>query len=330
MTKDLRSYRFRKEREANWFDLERLVEAFEKGRSSDLSFEELNRLPHLYRATLSGLSVARSISLDKGLINYLESLSARAYIAVYGNRLTFPRALSRLTRRQIPQAVRSSLMPIILATIFMFAGAIAGYFIVFAEPDLYFAIMPDHLSGGRTPYADPAILRETIYSEDGQPTSSMVAFASSLFTHNAMIGIFSFALGFAAIAPTALLLFYNGLILGAMVRVFAMHGLGYDFIAWLSIHGTTEIFALIICGAGGVILGNAIIFPGRYNRIDNLAIAGKRAGLLIIAAVVMLFCAGLIEGIARQTVQSAELRLLIGFLFLGLWSFYFAAVGRKW
>ena len=48
--------------------------------------EELLAIPVLYRATLSSLSVARATSLDHSLIDYLESLSTRAYFFVYGAR----------------------------------------------------------------------------------------------------------------------------------------------------------------------------------------------------------------------------------------------------
>lgn len=329
MNQDLRSYQFRKEREASWRELEALVEKLERRRTSRFSFEELNRLPHLYRATLSGLSVARAISLDKGIVRYLESLSARAYMALYGSRQTFSQAISRLLGHQVPDAVRRSTSVILLATLFMVLGAVAGYWLVLSDPEQYFAIVPEGLAQGRTPYTDAETLRATIYNDGSGDASSLTAFASALFAHNAIVGIFAFALGFAATAPTILLMFYNGLLLGAMFRVFAMHGLGPDFFAWLSIHGTTELFAIILCGAGGIIIGNAIIFPGRHTRFENLAIAGKRAGLLIVAAIIMLFAAGLIEGIGRQTVQIAELRLLIGFGALALWLTYFMRVGRE-
>lgn len=330
MTDDLRSYQFRREREKTWRELDRLIREVERGRVRRLSFQDLYRLPHLYRSTLSGLSVARAISLDKGLVRYLESLSARAYMAVYGNRLSFSEAVKQLVVRQIPDAVRQSLFPILLSAAFLFLGVLAGYFLVLLDPDKYFAIVPHYLAGDRTPYSDPAILRASLHSDANYEASGLTAFASSLFAHNAMIGIFAFALGFAATAPTALLMFYNGLSIGAMFRVFDMHRLGFDFFSWLSIHGTTELFAIILCGAGGIILGNAIIFPGRYTRTENLAVEGRRAGLLVITAIIMLFVAALIEGIARQTVQASGLRLLIGTLFLALWIAYFTGVRRRW
>ena len=67
----MRSVEFRREREATWNELEGLITAADKRGLRSLSAEERARLPHLYRATLSSLSVARSISLDQALTTYL-------------------------------------------------------------------------------------------------------------------------------------------------------------------------------------------------------------------------------------------------------------------
>ncbi len=79
----IKSYRFRQEREADWLRLESLLGRVEKGSIASLTDEELLAIPVLYRAALSSLSVARAISLDHNLLDYLESLSARAYFLVY-------------------------------------------------------------------------------------------------------------------------------------------------------------------------------------------------------------------------------------------------------
>ncbi|HLI66186.1 MAG TPA: stage II sporulation protein M, partial [Caulobacteraceae bacterium] len=82
----LKSVRFRAEREGDWARLERLLAKAEGGSARALSDEELLAMPVLYRATLSSLSVARATSLDRALIDYLESLCTRAYFFVYGAR----------------------------------------------------------------------------------------------------------------------------------------------------------------------------------------------------------------------------------------------------
>src|SRR5690348_6121140 len=82
----LKSRRFRAEREWDWRRLEFLLRKAETRGAQGLTDEELLAVPVLYRGTLSALSVARSTSLDAGLIEYLESLCTRSYFFVYGTR----------------------------------------------------------------------------------------------------------------------------------------------------------------------------------------------------------------------------------------------------
>ena len=45
------------------------------------------------------------------------------------------------------------------------------------------------------------------------------------------------------------------LLLGAMLAVYATHGLGVSFGGWLAVHGVTELFAITLAGAGGFRIG---------------------------------------------------------------------------
>src|SRR3546814_11533140 len=88
------------------------------------------------------------------------------------------------------------------------------------------------------PAASAASLSATLY--DGGGDGPLATLAPALFTHNSQVALFAFALGFAFAVPTALLLVYNGLMLGAFFAVFVPKGLGGEFGGWLLIHGTTE------------------------------------------------------------------------------------------
>ena len=66
--------------------LKALVAKAERRGVGSLAVDELQRLPMLYRAALSSLSVARTIALDRNLLLYLENLSLRAFLMVYGPR----------------------------------------------------------------------------------------------------------------------------------------------------------------------------------------------------------------------------------------------------
>ena len=65
---DLKSYRFRAEREDDWRALEGLLERIQNSGVNVLKPDELVALPQLYRTAVSSLSTARAVSLDRNLI----------------------------------------------------------------------------------------------------------------------------------------------------------------------------------------------------------------------------------------------------------------------
>jgi|JI10StandDraft_1071094.scaffolds.fasta_scaffold86449_3 uncharacterized membrane protein SpoIIM required for sporulation len=322
----LKSAQFRREREASWRALERMLAQAESSGLRSLSGENLLRLPSLYRATLSALSVARSISLDRNLVTYLETLAARAYFHVYGPRAGLPSVMATFLSRTLPAAIRQMKWPILLSAAILFLGAGSGYAVTLANVDWFYTFVDTDLASGRTPAATTEYLRTTLF--DPPPATDRLAyFASALFTHNAKITLLSFALGIAFGIPTLLLLFSNGLMMGAFVALFASRGLGVEMLGWLWIHGTTEIFAIILGGGAGLAIGEAALFPGEKSRIDNLAERGKIAGVIALGAVLMLFVAGGLEGIGRQVINDTPLRFGIGSVMLLGWLAYFSLAG---
>src|SRR3546814_16255200 len=80
-------------------------------------------------------------------------------------------------------------------------------------------------------------------------------------------------------------------------------GLGGEFGGWLLIHGTTELFAIVLAGAAGFRIGMAVAFPGRLSRIDSAVAAGRGAGLAMAGVILMLLCAGLLDGTGRAATR---------------------------
>ena len=101
-----------------------------------------------------------------------------------------------------------------------------------------------------------------------------------------------FAVGFVAGVPVIYLLFFNGLELGAMAALYQTRGMGAEFWAWVLPHGVTELSAVCLCGAAGMALGAALVFPGRHTRLRNLALQGREVALLALGAVAMFLMAG--------------------------------------
>lgn len=323
---DLKSVQFRQEREPLWQELERLMAVVERRGPDGLSFDESLAFATLYRRTLSSLSVAREISLDSGVQSYLEALSARAYSLMYTRPNRPGLAMIDFFVRGLPVAV-CAMWPSLLVAVATFAlGAIFGFVLYHEDLGWLTAIMGTDSFGGRGPENTFAELRETIYDPGGvaQRTQGWAAFSISLMINNVGVALLAFALGVAGAVPTLGLLFYNGLVIGLFYSVFHDKGLGLDIIAWLSIHGVTEISAIFLGGAAGIHVGRGVLFPGRKSRSARLRENGRRAGEVAMGAVLMLILAGLIEGYFRQAVDVLSWRLFIGW---GLGALIFAYFG---
>jgi len=312
---------FRAEREGDWLAFEALLDRVEKRSPKALTDEELLDLPILYRSTLSSLSVARATSLDASLVAYLEALALRGYLYVYGVRESLGKRIGRFFLVDWPAAVRNLWRETLINLALLAIGAIAGYRLVAAEPSWFNAIIPAELAAGRGPEASAAALRAVIYGDGGN--NFLSGFATLLFTHNAQVSLLAFALGFAFCVPTVLLVLMNGCLLGAMLQVYVAKGLGVGMGGWLAIHGTTELFAIVLAGAAGMRIGTAVAFPGDRDRLTAAARAGRTAATAMVGVVIMLLAAGLLEGFGRQLIQLDAARYAIGGAMLALWLLYF-------
>ncbi|MEL6582251.1 MAG: stage II sporulation protein M [Pseudomonadota bacterium] len=322
----LRSARFRQEREAGWKALSKLVERVEQSGPRSLSFDEARELATLYRQTSSALAVARDISLDAGLLRYLEALTARAYLAVYAPQGSLAGLVSRFFRQTAPRALRRSVWYILLGVLALALGALLGATLYFEDQAWYGTFVPSGLAGPRHLGASTETLLDVIY---GDQTDGLGGFATYLFAHNTRIAVMVFGLGAFLAAPAFMLTFYNGLIFGAFVALHMERGLGLDIFAWLSVHGVTELAAICIASGAGMMMGLAPLFPGERRRVDALFEASKDAVALALVAAVMLMVAALLEGFARQLVQSIELRLAIGWGVGALWLLWALLGGRR-
>ena len=315
------SAHFRSEREGDWQRLETILRRAERSPRS-LGDDDLLALPLLYRSTLSSLSIARATVLDRALIDYLEALSLRAYLIVYGPGEGFGRRVARFFLVDWPAAVRALWRETLVALAVLMLATAAGYALVAAEPGWFTAIVGNDLAGGRGPQASEATLRRVLYTPADE-AEGLRFFATYLFTHNAQVSLACFALGFAFAVPTLMLLFANGAVLGAMLQIYVAKGLGLNLVAWLSIHGTTELLAIVLASAAGLHIGTRVAFPGVRTHMAAAAAAGRTAAIVMIGVIAMLAVAGLLEGIGRQVINDDAARLSIGGIMLLGWLVYF-------
>jgi uncharacterized membrane protein SpoIIM required for sporulation len=127
------------------------------------------------------------------------------------------------------------------------------------------------------------------------------SFSASLMTHNTKVSIFTLALGMTWGVGTIILLFYNGVILGAVAVDYVAAGHAKFLMGWLLPHGAVEIPAILIAGQGGLVLALALIGWGKRIPLKTrLREISSDVVTLIFGVALLLVWAGFVEAFLSQ------------------------------
>ena len=175
--------------------------------------------------------------------------------------------------RDLPGALARSLRLQLLATLLLAAGALIGARLAFEDPANLSAVVPGAMYGEsaltRLWHSEEA--RRDFLERRDEELFTDTLFAGYLFTNNTRVGLLSLATGILLAIPTFLLLLYNGLTLGGFCAIFLRGSEWLLFLAWIIPHAIPELLAIVLCSAGGLGLGLAVIAPGRAGRAAAVA-----------------------------------------------------------
>jgi uncharacterized membrane protein SpoIIM required for sporulation len=286
-------------RRNRWAEFEAMVQRGRRGRLRDVPSQELERFGALYREAASDLAIARRDFPDDDIATYLNDLCARAHPMLYRSPPLRPRDLVQWLVVGIPQAFRARRSYVLLSLGLLLAGVVAGWLAVDLRPDLRASLVPqsgfDQLARGQVSSLPSAPLLGTV-----------------IITNNIKVAAICFLGGALAGLPTVLILAANGWMLGTIAA--AVHEGGYDLAFWSLIlpHGVLELSIIVIAGATGLYVGDAILRPGLLRRgeafsraaLGSLGLAAGTASLLIIS--------GGLEAYVSPSALPAWAKLLIG------------------
>ncbi len=142
--------------------------------------------------------------------------------------------------------------------------------------------------------------------------------------NNIRVSFIAYVFGAFFSIGVVLLLMNNGLMLGSFEYYFFSKGLGFKSITVIFLHGTLEIWAIVIAGAAGLILGNSMLFPGTYSRGVSILKGGKDGLKIVIGLVPVFLVAAFIEGFVTRYANMplwVSLSILCGSLAFIIWYF---------
>jgi uncharacterized membrane protein SpoIIM required for sporulation len=273
---------------------------------------------------VNDLGYARTFYPQSKVTQYLNGLASKTYLGIYKNKREERSRLLTFWTNELPLVVfrhRSNLLySFLIFTVFALMAAVSAAqdqtFVRGILGDAYVEMTESNISKG-----DPF----GVYKSE-EPLTMFLTIA----LNNIKVAFMVFLGGLFATAGTIWLLFNNGMMLGSFQAFFFLKNLGWQSVLVVWIHGTLEISAIIVAGGAGFILGNSMLFPKTYRRIDSLK-KGARDGMkLMIGLVPVFIAAAFLEGfITRYSTmpRAVSITILVSSLSFIIW--YFIIYPRK-
>ena len=311
-----------------WVELEKALTKLEAEPNRRVPLDQVQRFHLLYERTAADLAKITTFSSEPETRRYLESLVARAYGEIHeprqGTRRINP---LKWFFETLPQTFRRHIRAFWMSIAITLAGCAFGGFAIALDPDSKPALMPfSHL------LQDPA---QRVAEEESATTDRLAghktSFSAYLMTHNTKVSIFTLALGMTWGIGTIIMLFYNGIMLGAVAVDYAAAGQTKFLLGWLLPHGVIEIPSILIAGQAGLLLAYALIGWGRRVPLKaRLREISKDIVTLIFGVGLLLIWAGFIEAFLSQyhePVIPYSAKIAFGLIELGLLILYLAKSG---
>ena len=313
-----------------WTELEKTLARLEEEPNWRMDLAELKHFHYLYERASADLGRIVTFASEPETRHYLEALVARAYGEIHESREKTRRLrLFHWFFVLFPQTFRRHIRAFWFSLAVTLAGCLFGGVALALDPDAKPVLLPfAHLQGS------PA---ERVANEEKATHDRLAGrkgtFSTELMTHNTQVSIYTLALGATCGFGTILMLFYNGVILGAVSVDYILAGQTKFLAGWLLPHGSFEIPAILIAGQGGLILGRALIGWGRRASLRNrLQAVSRDLVILIFGVAVMLVWAGLVESFFSQyhePVISYSFKIMFGVVELGLLALLLARAGAS-
>lgn len=290
--------RFVQEERKYWEELEDFLEKLQKNPDRKLNLDGMKRFHYLYERASAGLAKLATFSTDREIRRYLESLVSRAYGEIHESR-SRPYRISPLRwfLQTFPQTFRRHIRAFQLSCLVFFIGTAGGSLAILADHNSKEILMPfSHLQ------MDPSdrVQREEQAKTD-RLAGAKTSFSAFLMTHNTKVSILTLGLGITFGIGTVLMLFSNGVMLGAVAMDYVLAGETLFLSGWLLPHGVIEIPAVLIAGQAGLVLASALM--GRRSRVPlrfRLRAVSADLATLIGGVAILLIWAGLVEAFLSQ------------------------------
>jgi uncharacterized membrane protein SpoIIM required for sporulation len=281
--------------EADWKRLEDMVQqclVHGRRKGTKATAVQGEQLAALYRRACEQLALSRQRAYPPYLVERLERVTGDAHQLIYQRRQFGPAAFREFIARGFPRAVRQHRWYVLAAALLLLVPTVVVGVLVHQRPDLVLSVM------------DPNTVDmfEQMYSGESESigrrrdVNSDWAMFGFYIRNNVGVSFQCFAGGLFLGIGSIFYLVFNGAYSGAVAGYLTQRGLGSTFYAFVVTHSAFELTAIVLSGAAGLRIGNALLAPGRLTRRASLVKATTEVSPVIYGFALMLLVAAAIEG----------------------------------
>ncbi|MEM6516128.1 MAG: stage II sporulation protein M [Bacteroidota bacterium] len=307
----MREVAFIKQNKEKWLNFEKAI--FGK------TLKNPDELASLYVHLVNDLSYAQTYYPKSKTILYLNNLAAKAFQKIYKTKREDTNRFLYFFKEEVPMIVYEYRRYVLYAFIIFFCftamGAVsAAYddsFVRLILGDEYVNKTLENIEAG-----DPVAVYKS-----GSNWGSFIG----ITLNNLYVGIRAFLYGVFGGLGTGLVMLYNGIMLGSFQYFFYQEGVLWESVRGIWIHGSMEIFAIVIEAAAGLILGASILFPKTFSRLTSFKMGVKNGVKILISTFPFTVAAGFLEGYVTRYSNVMPNWLSVGIILstLSLISYYY-------
>jgi len=307
----MREVAFIKQNKEKWLNFEKAI--FGK------NLKNPDELASLYIQLVNDLSYAQTYYPKSKTILYLNNLAAKAFQKIYKTKREDTNRFVHFWKIEVP---------LIVYEYRRYVGYAFAIFLSFVAIGALSAAYDD--SFVRLILGDSYVNQTLENIEAGDPVAVYKSGSNwgsfiGITLNNLYVGINSFIWGVFGGLGTAYIMLRNGIMVGAFQYFFQQQGVLWESVRGIWIHGAMEIFAIVIEGAAGLILGASILFPKTYSRMVSFKMGVKNGVKILISTFPFTIAAGFLEGYVTRFSNTMPNWLSVGIILitLSLISFYY-------
>ena len=284
-----------------------------------------DELSKLYIHLMNDLSYAQTYYPKSKTILYLNNLAARTFQKIYKSKHEEKNRFITFFKTEVPLVVYQYRRYLYYAFIFFFLFVFIG--VVSSINDERFV---------RLILGDNYVNKTLVNIEKGDAVAVYKSGSNwgmhiGITLNNIKVGFYNFVFGIFGGVGTLYILFKNSVMLGAFQYFFYRHGVFWESVRGIWIHGSMEIFAIVVEAMAGLMVGASLLFPKTYSRIGSLKRGFKNALKIFVSTFPFTIAAGFLEGYVTRYSNTMPHLLSVGIILstLSLITYYYFFYPRK-